>query len=181
MTKTPASSQYMGVSESDRPPGTAGLEAFDEVYEREFDYVCRNLGRLGVPAADLHDAVHDVFFVLYQRWTEIDPTRSVRPWLFGVARRIASAIRSKRRETLADVDAPVPTDPLVAQRDLVWRAMDALDDDRRIVISSTTSRATPARRSPSSSKSRPIRFTRAFVSRVRISSLPFADWRRSDA
>ncbi len=133
MTKPTSAPQYGGVSDPDRPPG-AGLAAFDEIYEREFDYVCRNLGRFGVAAADLDDGAHEVFLVLYRRWHDVDPARPIRPWLFGVARRVAAAQRAKRVETASPMDAASAEDPRAAQRDLVWRAMDALDDDRRAVI-----------------------------------------------
>lgn len=133
MTKGARSPQVVVVSEPARPPGT-GLEAFDAIYEREFDYVWRNLGRLGVRASDLGDAAHDVFMVLYRRWNDVDQTRPIRPWLFGVARRVAASSRRKQRETPAEVDPPNAEDPLVAQRDLLWSAMQELDENRRIVV-----------------------------------------------
>lgn len=133
MTKTPVSAQYVGVKEvSDRPPGEG---PFDSIYEHEFDYVWRSLGRLGVPETDLGDAVHEVFLVLHRRWNDVDRDRGLRPWLFGVARKVASAARSKHREVpTEDIDPPQPVDPLVAQRRLLWRALAALEDDRRDVI-----------------------------------------------
>lgn len=131
MTKTGSSRQYLFVSESARPPGS-GLEGFDEVYEHEFPYVWRTLGRLGVPAADLPDAVHDVFVVLYKRWGEIDRERPIRPWLFGVARRVAAARR--RRAAPPVVDPEPPADDAAAQRDLLYRALSGLDEDRRVVL-----------------------------------------------
>jgi RNA polymerase sigma-70 factor (ECF subfamily) len=121
------------VREPDRPPGT-GLEIFDEIYEREFDYVSRTLGRLGVPHGDIADAVHEVFLVLYRRWNEVDRTRTLRPWLFGVARRLAANARTKRREALTNADTPASVDPLTAKRNLVWNALQELDEDRRTVI-----------------------------------------------
>lgn len=119
---------------SDPVPPPAALATFDDVYEREFDYVCRNLGRLGVPAADVPDAAHDVFLVLHRKWSELDVGRPIRPWLFGVARRVAYGVREKRREVPAVVDPAADDDPRVAQRDLVWRALAALDDERRAVL-----------------------------------------------
>ncbi len=133
MTKPTGSAQYAGVSEPVQPPGS-GLEVFDEIYEHQFEYVCRTLGRFGVPPGDLHDAAHEVFLVLYRRWNEVDVARPIRPWLFGVARRVASAARAKRREAASDVDTPSVEDPLVAQRNLLWKAMGSLDDDRRAVV-----------------------------------------------
>lgn len=132
MTKRPASAQYIDVSAPDRLPGS-GLEAFDAIYEREFDYVWRSLGRLGVPPDELADAVHEVFLVLHKRWNDVDPERPIRPWLFGVARRVAVAARRRQRETPAIVDPPAP-EPETAQRDLLWTALRTLDDDRRAVV-----------------------------------------------
>lgn len=133
MTKTAIPSQCVGVSESDRPAGS-GLEAFDEIYERELDYVCRTLGRFGVRSADIQDAAHEVFLVLYRRWNEVDPKRPVHKWLFGVARRVAADYRAKRRENPTEIEIATSEDPLAAKRELLRRAMDALDDDRRAVI-----------------------------------------------
>lgn len=123
------------MSESDRPPGP-GLETFDEVYEREFSYVWRTVGRLGVAPGDLADAVHDVFVVVYRRWNEIDPARPIRPWLFGIARRVAAAARRKQRGA-GDADherATASGGAQIADRDLLWRVLAALDDDRREVL-----------------------------------------------
>jgi RNA polymerase sigma-70 factor (ECF subfamily) len=117
-------------------PVRDGLAAFDVIYEREFDYVVRNLGRLGVPPGDLDDAAHEVFLVLYRRWNEVDHARPVRPWLFGVARRVAADARAKRRDVASDEvdEVAAEADPRAAQRDLVWHAMGALDDERRVVV-----------------------------------------------
>ena len=133
MTKPVAPTQYVTVNEPDGPPG-AGLEAFHAIYDREFDYVWRNLGRMGVPSADIADAVHEVFLVLHRKWNDLDRTRPLRPWLFGVARRVAADLRAKRREQPTDVEPAAAEDPLVAQRDLLWRALATLDDDRRTVV-----------------------------------------------
>lgn len=134
MTKPASSPQYAGVKEPDRPPPKADEAPFDAIYECEFDYVWRSLGRLGVAEPELPDAVHEVFLVLHRRWREIDHQRPIRPWLFGVARRIASALRGKRRELPAELDPAASVDPLVAQRRLLWKALSLLEDDRRDVI-----------------------------------------------
>lgn len=133
MTKPGLPPQYRGVSGPDRPPGS-GLEDFDAIYEREFEYVWRSLGRHGVPEADLADAVHEVFLVLYRKWNELDRSDSLRPWLFGVARRVAAGIRARRREEPSEHEPAAVEDPLVAKRDLLWKALGTLDEDRRNVI-----------------------------------------------
>jgi RNA polymerase sigma-70 factor (ECF subfamily) len=133
VTKTPASPQYGDVKEPGPPPG--GDAPFDAIYEREFDYVWRSLGRLGMPEADLADAVHEVFLVLHRRWLELDRERSLRPWLFGVARRIVAAARAKKSaEAFGELDPAESVDPLVAQRRVLWRALATLDEERRTVI-----------------------------------------------
>jgi RNA polymerase sigma-70 factor (ECF subfamily) len=136
VTKTVAKRQYPFVSESDPPPGT-GIASFDDIYDREFSYVWKTLGRLGVAPGDIPDAVHEVFLVLFRRWSEIDPDRPMRPWLFGVARRVAaSARRSSRREApTADLELAGPSDrDQLARRDLLWRALADVDEERRAVL-----------------------------------------------
>lgn len=133
MTKSPQSAQYPDVSEPDRPPGSE-LEGFDAIYEREFDYVWRCLRRLGLPEAERPDAAHEVFLVLHRRWDEIDRTRTLRPWLFGVARRVAAAARARDREPPTDAEPAAVEDPQQARRELLRRGLAELDDDRREVI-----------------------------------------------
>jgi RNA polymerase sigma-70 factor (ECF subfamily) len=111
-----------------------GLVTFDDVYDRELDYVWRTLRRFGIPPEDVQDAAHEVFLLLHRRWEELDRERSLRPWLFGVARRVASDFRSKRREHSTAEEPQSTGDPLAAQRALLRKAMEVLDDDRRAVI-----------------------------------------------
>lgn len=110
------------------------LDAFDETYNREFEYVWRTLGRFGVSEHELPDATHDVFLVLHRRWTGLDRQRSMRPWLFGVARRVAADARARRRELPSDAEIAAPTDPLVAQRSLLWRSLAVLDEAKRAIV-----------------------------------------------
>jgi RNA polymerase sigma-70 factor (ECF subfamily) len=133
VTKQDLPPQYPSVNEPEGPP-SSGLEIFNAIYDREFDYVWRNVGRMGVPQAEIPDAVHEVFLVLHRRWNEIDHSRPMRPWLFGVARRVASDLRAKRREVPTDLEPPAVEDPLIAQRNLVWKALGTLDEDRRTVV-----------------------------------------------
>jgi RNA polymerase sigma-70 factor (ECF subfamily) len=127
MTKLAASRQYDGVSESE-------LGSFDAVYAREFDYVWRLLGRLGVPQADIPDSAHDVFVIVYKKWDDLDPARPLRPWLFGVTRRVAADARRKKRPEPSDTLDPEVAAPPHAERDLLWQALGALDEDRCAVF-----------------------------------------------
>ncbi len=117
---------------------------FPSVYRSEFPYVWKTLRRLGVPPQDLEDLAHDLFVVVHRHFSEYDPTRPLRPWLFGIAvRLVADFRRSARhvREVLGDridpVDvAPTPHDQLEGKeaRALLLNALDTLDLDRRAVF-----------------------------------------------
>ena len=135
MTKPGPIPQYEIVSESTRPPGP-GLEAFDALYQEHFGYVWKTLGRLGVLPADLPDSVHDVFVVVYRRWAEIDFGRPVRPWLFGIARRIAAGGRRKQRDVVAETPERGSSgeEDRIAGRDLLWRLLAELSDQRLEVV-----------------------------------------------
>jgi RNA polymerase sigma-70 factor (ECF subfamily) len=139
VTKTEALAQYGFVQASDdaaesltRDPAVA--DSFYAIYERELSYVFKTLGRLGVGTPDLADAVHDVFVIVHRRWADIDFSRPIRPWLFGVARKVAAGMRRKHRELPSpDLVSSVGASPH-EERDLLWRVLASLDDDRREVV-----------------------------------------------
>jgi RNA polymerase sigma-70 factor, ECF subfamily len=93
-------------------PGDPAGDGHDDVclhaYQRELDYLLRTLQRLGVRPADIEDLAQDVFVVLRRNWSQYDPSRSLRPYLFAIAFRVASSHRRRRwREVpLAVVDGP---------------------------------------------------------------------------
>src|SRR5687767_7546500 len=79
------------------PPGRT--ERFRALYDAELDWVLRTLRRLGVAQADVEDLVHDVFVVVHRRLGDLEPGRPVRPWLFGIAYRIAGNHFTRARTT----------------------------------------------------------------------------------
>lgn len=119
-------------------------EPFRDLFDAHFDYVWGVLRRLGVREADVEDRTHEVFLTVHRRLSEYDPTRSVRPWLFGFAYRVASHHRRsehRRRDVVgieSDVIDPAPlADERLAERErtsLLIAALDTLDIDRRAVI-----------------------------------------------
>ncbi|MEZ4410130.1 MAG: sigma-70 family RNA polymerase sigma factor [Polyangiales bacterium] len=124
-------------------PAPAGLD-FRTIFETEFDYVWRSLRRLGVRERDVDDVTHDTFIVVYRTLDQYDPSRPLRPWLFGIASRHAANYR-RRAHHRGDVmehatevvDPARGADEALASRqtlDLVQAALDALDDDRRAVF-----------------------------------------------
>ena len=78
-----------------------------EAFEAEFDYLYRTVRRHGVPVQDAEDTVQRVFLTLWQRWSEYDQTRPLRPWLAGIAVRLAYHARARRE---IPVGVPVAVD-----------------------------------------------------------------------
>jgi RNA polymerase sigma-70 factor (ECF subfamily) len=70
-------------------------EACFDAYQREIDYLTRTLQRLGVAPGDVEDLTHEVFLVLRRTWHDYDPTRPLKPYLFGIAFRVASSHRRR--------------------------------------------------------------------------------------
>lgn len=112
---------------------------FRAVYDAHFDFVWRSLRRFGVPERNVDDAAQDVFVVVHRKLDEYDPTRPLKPWLAGIAVRVASDHRrraSNVHEVMEEVEPePVATlDSDVAARQIVRRLLDRLDPDRRAVF-----------------------------------------------
>ena len=67
-----------------------------ETFDRELDYVFGTLQRLGARPADMEDLLQEIFVALHRNWPTLDTTRSLRPWLFGVAFRVVRTHRRRR-------------------------------------------------------------------------------------
>jgi RNA polymerase sigma-70 factor, ECF subfamily len=127
-------------------PAAAGPSPrdFDTIFEQEFSYVWRTLGRLGIREADREDLANEVFFQVYRRLPGCDLERPLRPWLFAFAFRIASSHRRLARNRfehnveLPDVrDAAPPADEAMERREsqqLVERSLESLSLDQRAVF-----------------------------------------------
>jgi RNA polymerase sigma-70 factor, ECF subfamily len=123
---------------SDQPPD------FPTIYRSEFPYVWKTLRRLGAPPQDIEDLAHDLFVVVHRHLAEYDPTRPLRPWLFGIALRVVADFRRsprQAREILGDPTEPVDGKPTPQERlessearALLMKALDKLDLDRRAVF-----------------------------------------------
>jgi len=128
-----------------RPPVTDSPPLdFVSVYRAELCYVWRTLQRLGARPADLEDLAHDVFVVVHRRLGDFEPGRPVRPWLFGIAFRVASDYRRRARYkaeiATGSVEAPSPSPraderlAVAEDRALVLASLAELDLDRRAVL-----------------------------------------------
>jgi RNA polymerase sigma factor (sigma-70 family) len=108
-------------------------------FERELDFVDRALRRQGVRAADLEDLMQEVFIAMWRAWGEFDRTRPLRPWLWGIAFRVArNHLRRRWREVPAEQldvadDRPTGEEGLAAARAraLVLRALARLPEKYR--------------------------------------------------
>ena len=127
---------------SSRPRQMTGDENCLDAFQRELDYVFRTLRRLGVGPSEIEDLAQEVFLALRHSWTEYDPERPLRPYLFGIAFRIASAHRRKRDREVAlgvveaDDPNPSPDDALAAKqaRAVVLGALEKIPLPRRAVL-----------------------------------------------
>lgn len=118
--------------------------SFRALYEQELSYVCKSLKRLGVPAKDTEDLAQEVFVTAFQRFGTYDAARPLRPWLFGIAFRVASSFRNRahhRTELVGELpeledQAASPDETVAASqgRKLVLRALGALNLDRRAIF-----------------------------------------------
>jgi RNA polymerase sigma-70 factor (ECF subfamily) len=119
-------------------PGATCLEAF----QQEVAYVYRSLRRLGTAPSEVEDLAQEVFLALCRAWPTYDASRPLRPYLFGIAFRIAIPyLRKRRREvtlTLVDLPdtAPGPDDLLAAKKkhDLLLTAIERVPLRRRVVL-----------------------------------------------
>ena len=117
---------------------TSCLQAFD----RELDYLFWTLQRLGARPSDMEDLLQDIFAVLHNKWSTLDTTRPLRPWLFGVAFRMVRTYRRRQmRETPRDgldpTDAALdPEDNLQEQQSLALlsAALERVPEARRSVL-----------------------------------------------
>jgi len=120
------------------PPGAECLDAFD----RELDYLFVLLQRLGVRSIDIEDLLQEIFVVLYRHWPTLDTTRPLRPWLFNVTFRVASAHRRRHSREVSSDDivardpAPGPEADLQDRESLAlfWAALQRVPAKRRSIL-----------------------------------------------
>ena len=124
----------------------APLEVAD-IHDSHADFVWSSLQRLGIQAADLEDALQDVFVVVHRRLGTFDGSSRLSTWLFGICLRVASQYRRKahryreRRvvdlETIAGEGGSAAPDAALLAREAeqrLERVLDALKPERRVVF-----------------------------------------------
>lgn len=133
------------------PGGAVPVPAFAEAYERYFNFVWRNLRRLGVPQGHLDDATQEVFLVLHRRFAALEHGAGLKTWLFRVVMRVAAdqrrALRRRsphlRQEGTAVPAEAVAGDPAESPHEraaareglrLLHRLLEELGDEQRAVF-----------------------------------------------
>jgi RNA polymerase sigma-70 factor (ECF subfamily) len=118
--------------------------SFEALYGEHFDFVWRNLRRMGVHPSLVEDAAQDTFVVVHRRLGDLHPDASPKAFLFGIALRVAHDYRrtARRRGALSlDTEtAPSPTrgpfDGAARRegRERLEAFLDSLDGDKRAVF-----------------------------------------------
>jgi RNA polymerase sigma-70 factor (ECF subfamily) len=120
------------------PPAPPPLALHEDTH-----YVRGILRRNGVSAGEAEDLVQEVLLVMWRRRADYDPSRPLRPWLGGIAVRVAAAFRKRKvREAKAPPPetserARDPEEELATMRShvLVATALAALPEKlRRVVV-----------------------------------------------
>ena len=124
-------------------PVESNLSATATSLEAEFEYVYRTFRRMGSPPAEAEDLAQDVFVVMCRRWRDFQADRPLRPWLAGIAYRVARDHSRKysRRELAAsglhaEAEAPGLDDQLSSARarHLALQALATLPERYRAVL-----------------------------------------------
>lgn len=107
-------------------------DAFQALFREHVRYVWKSLRRLGVPAEDCEDLTQEVFVAVHRHFLERDPSRPVRPWLFGFAFRVALGHKRRKRTS-----SEVPTDAATLDRERdssrdIGKQMNARDAHRLV-------------------------------------------------
>lgn len=99
---------------------------FRALYREHYGFIWASVRRLGVPAALIDDAAQDTFIVAYRKRAELEGP-GVRPWLYGIARRVASNYRrtarrsARKRKAIANTAVPssvLSAEPQIELHDL---------------------------------------------------------------
>jgi DNA-directed RNA polymerase specialized sigma24 family protein len=63
-------------------------QRIEELYQQAtIDFVCRALLRLGSPRNEVSDLAQDVLLIALRKRDQFDASRSLQPWLWGIARK----------------------------------------------------------------------------------------------
>jgi RNA polymerase sigma-70 factor (ECF subfamily) len=70
--------------------GVGGPRSFEEIYAEYFPFVWRCLRGLGVRREALEDVAQEVFLAVHRRLPTFEGSSTLRTWLYGIVRNVAS-------------------------------------------------------------------------------------------
>jgi RNA polymerase sigma-70 factor (ECF subfamily) len=129
-----------------RPSTSIG---FKTVYRQYFDFVWASVRRFGVQPGEMDDVVQEVFIVIHAKLAALERPESLRSWIYGVVRRVASNHRRSLRtqiaagifvgtpyREIAESREPTPFEPMKTNADIAILAslLDELDEPQREVF-----------------------------------------------
>ena len=113
------------------------------IARRHGDFVFRALGRFGVADPDLTDMAHEVFVVAIRRADQLRSVEQAKPWLYGIARRVAAAYRRRahrryeqasdtiERVSISDGSSPEDQAAISEARATLVRILERMSLDQR--------------------------------------------------
>lgn len=124
-------------------PDLYSLRGFERMHRLYYRYVWTVLANLGVPDALIDDAHQEVFITCYRRRDSFEEGRPIKPWLVGIARKVAFRYRrsqQRQRRKLSELgserDLRNNNDPRgkIEARLLLEKVIEHLDPPRREVF-----------------------------------------------
>jgi RNA polymerase sigma-70 factor (ECF subfamily) len=130
-------SQALTAAAPDRAPSIAAL------YRDHYDFVWRNVRRLGAEDEWADDAVQEVFLVAARRLAEFEQRANPKTWLFAIALRVVQRLRRNRQRYQKRVTRYAAAHSVSAVNDpwdrdyaarLLRGLLEQLSEEKRIVL-----------------------------------------------
>ena len=120
----------------------------EAIYDAHFDFVWRNVRRMGIPESLAEDVVQDVFLVVHRRLKEFDHRSAVTTWLFGILLRVVHDHRRAQKRHNARVEqagrvwsdrsdeSASPHEQAVRRQavEVLYQLLSQLDEDKRAMV-----------------------------------------------
>lgn len=127
---------------------TSHVPNFADVYATYFSFVWSMARHWGIDEGELDDVVQDIFVIIHERLHTLERPASLRSWVYGIVRRVASTYHRTKRTRLIRTGTtrvePETIEPefltpqqLVEQSEqakLLWSLLEELDAPKREVF-----------------------------------------------
>jgi RNA polymerase sigma-70 factor (ECF subfamily) len=137
----PPTSGPAGLAVRSSHSGTHPSSVLSEVYREHFDFVWRNVRRLGAREEWADDATHEVFLVVARRLGEFRHECDLKTWLFAIALRVVARMsrdrarhqRKLERHASEPLSRPEPESRVISERTL-RQLLGCLSEPKRVVF-----------------------------------------------